>query len=262
MCFTKLRVIYGDVCCLDAYRIKLVTEKRENNIPLEILTPYDKLEQYFQNIPSQCKTCDSCFGNILETLRYTPTERKHIEKATKGQHLNDNWHHMRKGLITASKVKTVCASRNYTQTASKLINGDTLDEDRLPQSILYGRKYEKPALDSFSKSHRFHHRKSTCSETGLYIHPELPFIGASPDGILLCKDCPKAVIEIKCLWKYKNFHPGPALVNAGICKNRLKTGNYIWCSLILIIIRYKLKWQQQAVQHASLSHILIKVLNI
>ena len=150
--------------------------------------------------------------------RYTPAERENIEIATRGQYLNDNWHNMREGLITASKVKSVCSSRNYMQTASTLVNGQSLDENHLQQSILYGRKYEKPALDSFSKSHKFHHRKSTCAETGIYIHPDIPFLAASPDGMLHCKDCPKSVIEIKCLWKYKNFHPGPALLNAGICK--------------------------------------------
>ena len=64
------------------YRVKSLSAKRENKIALEVLTPSDKLEQYFENIDTSCETCDSCFMNIVETLRYTVSEQKHIEKAT------------------------------------------------------------------------------------------------------------------------------------------------------------------------------------
>ena len=75
---------------------------------------------------------DVCFTNICEHLDYANTDIINIEKEKRGQHEYPNWHLMRRGLITTSKVKGICKSTNYTATADSLIsiNSLLLDFDR------------------------------------------------------------------------------------------------------------------------------------
>ena len=49
---------------------------------------------------------------------------------------------------------------------------------------------------------------------------EYPFLAASPDGVLSCKECPQALVEIKCLNSKRNFNPSLALVLADVCKRQ------------------------------------------
>ena len=40
---------------------------------------------------------------------------------------------------------------------------------------------------------------------GLHVNPSYSHLGASPDGLISC-DCCGGVLEIKCLYKYRNAH--------------------------------------------------------
>ena len=42
------------------------------------------------------------------------------------------------------------------------------------------------------------HNNLKISENGLFVNPQWPFIGASPDGIITCECCTRGVLEIKC----------------------------------------------------------------
>ena len=53
------------------------------------------------------------FTNICEHLSYANTNVINIEKETKGHYKKPNRHLMRKGLITASKIKAICKFTNY-----------------------------------------------------------------------------------------------------------------------------------------------------
>ena len=44
------------------------------------------------------------------------------------------------------------------------------------------------------KDHEDHH----VTQAGLFLHPDTPFIGASPDGMVSCKCCGEGVLEVKC----------------------------------------------------------------
>lgn len=44
------------------------------------------------------------------------------------------------------------------------------------------------------KDHENHH----VTQAGLFLHPDTPFIGASPDGMVSCKCCGEEVLEVKC----------------------------------------------------------------
>ena len=43
------------------------------------------------------------------------------------------------------------------------------------------------------------------------------FLGCSPDGIIDCRICGRFLLEVKCSFKYKSFHPRTALKMSSIC---------------------------------------------
>ena len=215
-----LHNIYPNACALDAHqtRVKELKKQPIETPKLSTFSPLEKLHQYFESSEMTCETCDSCFDTISkDILSYSDSEIIEIERLTRGQSQNDNWFLMRNGIVTASNIKSVCSSTNMDKTAERF-QDDKSFESNLPEPILFGRKYEDAARNKFMKQHKFLHRKCKCRETGLYIDNTMAYIGASPDGIVTCNTCGTFLIEIKCLWKYRNFHPKVALINAGICE--------------------------------------------
>lgn len=94
-----------------------------------------------------------------------------------------------------------------------------LDDACLPLAMSFGRMYESKARNMFMKGHRFRHRQCSVDVPGLVIYQDssYPGLACSPDGIVSCKICGQFLIEIKCSFKYKCFHPKNALKPSGIC---------------------------------------------
>ncbi|CAC5376125.1 unnamed protein product [Mytilus coruscus] len=70
---------------------------------------------------------------------------------------------------------------------------------------------DQPELDKLRKEHE----NLKVEEVGFFINPNVPFIGASPDGIVTCDCCGQAVVEIKCPFCKKH----DSLENASDDKN-------------------------------------------
>ena len=124
---------------------------------LSVCTPVEWLE-YFVDAGRLCsdgnhESCD-CAQHFLDMMGYVSVECELIEKETRGQNQNRNWHNMRVGLITASNVKKVMCSTNEDKTAEVLLTGSSLNEENLPASIKFGRTREKTALGLFCRAHQ------------------------------------------------------------------------------------------------------------
>jgi hypothetical protein len=195
-----------------------ITKDEKIHLIMNIPTPLEKLKAFVNS--HQCTT-DTCFcANIFiyYHLDYTPEQCIEVEEKTRGQSKNENWHKMRKGLLTASLFHKVCSSTDIHKTANSLVKPG-LDEEHLPQAIIYGRMYEEKARNMFIKSHRFRHRQCKLEVPGLVMYNDsfCPMLACSPDGIVNCKLCGKFLIEVKCSFKYKCFHPKNALKLSKIC---------------------------------------------
>ncbi len=207
-------------CLLDAYEIRKVVTKQYS--PPSEMSPLAKI-----SIFSLCHDCtetkicnDDCFTEFQEFFHFTDEEIKSIERATRDQSYNPHWHDYRKGLLTASKFKTILHTTDITKCSMGLLSGSQLKDDDLPWHIEFGMKNEPKARDLFFKVHKFEHKGCSIQVPGLFISQELPFLGASPDGIITCNKCPKKqrLIEIKCLSSKRNYSPKMALVLLDICK--------------------------------------------
>ena len=53
-------------------------------------------------------------------------------------------------------------------------------------STKYGKDMETIAQESFTEYISKHHEHVLVKEMGLHIHPNYPYIGASPNGIICC----------------------------------------------------------------------------
>lgn len=186
---------------------------------MTVPTPLEKMETFVRD--HNCITDTCCCANIFMYyhLLYTCDQCSEIEEKTRGQCKNDNWHRMRKGLLTASLYHQVCCSTDITRTAASLLKPG-LNEECLPQAVRFGRMYEDKARNMFIRGHRFRHRQCKVEVPGLVMSEDslCPMLACSPDGIVNCKLCGKFLIEVKCSFKYKCFHPTNALKLSKICQ--------------------------------------------
>ena len=128
-----------------------------------------------------------------------------IEKCTLGQSANDTWKRLRLGRITASNLYRVYTNvESYKQQPSvdfsKLVNSLLCPTSlcHLPQ-IARGIERESLAVSTFvGELEKLGHSSVTVQQCGLFIDRSLPFLGASPDGIVTCGCCPiSRLLEIK-----------------------------------------------------------------
>ena len=210
-----LRRVQPDACALDSKFVRL--EQTTPEVPTVGL-PQNKIQHFFAEHICDSSCTRACSDLLVYQLHYTDEEMTEIEVATRGQASNTNWHKARVGLLTASNFHRVCHCNDGMQTAGKLLEDSKLHDDCLPASVAYGRQHEETARQMFLKSHRYHHRSSTITVPGLTLNSNYPYLGCSADGILNCKSCGRFIVEVKCMFANRNFHPKVAAVMQGICK--------------------------------------------
>ena len=92
---------------------------------------------------------------------------------------------------------------NPDQSSLSLLRNICYPETVRFTSTAYGCTHEKDAIQAF-KSTMTEHSSFIIKPCGFLIDQSLPFIGASPDGLLECKCCGKGVLEVKCPWIAKD----------------------------------------------------------
>ena len=85
-------------------------------------------------------------------------------------------------------------------------------------SCRWGCTHEKEAIEAYIVTTSKNHDNFQVQECGLYIDPEIPFLGASPDGIVSCKCCGEGVLEVKCPFSIKDGIPDTLPDKFFMCK--------------------------------------------
>lgn len=116
-----------------------------------------------------------------------------VEEQTRQQAGSDDWFKERVVRLTASNFgRIVSRQRNFHSLVEEIIYKKP--PAALP-SLVFGRAIEGIAVDRYAALHP----EWRVSECGLVIHPELPFVAASPDRILFCPSTgERGVLEVKC----------------------------------------------------------------
>ena len=120
-------------------------------------------------------------------LKYQENQEQ-IECDTISQSESELWHYLRTILLTASNFGKICLMRRSTSCSNTVA------------SICYPKVLETAAVQ-FSLANEQAAKKTLelklgkkITPCGLFIHPKIPFLGASPDG-LIDHD---GIVEIKC----------------------------------------------------------------
>ena len=141
-----------------------------------------------------------CLMCVKVLLTITEEMAKQVELQTRQQAKSSLWYKCRAGRIIASNMKAVCRtdSTNPSKSLVKRICYPDLFAFTSKQTY-WGQKHEKLARDEYFKAVKGNHQSLQLKENGLFINPNWPYIGASPDGIVECDCCSKGTVEIKYL---------------------------------------------------------------
>ena len=86
------------------------------------------------------------------------------------------------------------------------ISGLVFVKPNIP-ALKYGRDMEIEAANNFIDFIKGKHKCIKLSDCELFVDETLLYVGASPDGILLCLCCEKACMEIKCPYSINYTKP-------------------------------------------------------
>jgi len=140
---------------------------------------------------------------------------KHLQESTLGQSSCEQWFEQRQGRITASHFNEVLRSKTSQASVTSKIMGYT--SSRNVPALAWGKNNEKLAREAFTSNQMTCHDSLIVEEVGLVVNPKFPHLGASPDGIVHCKCCPRATLEIKCPLKYANMSITDAIKSKDFC---------------------------------------------
>ncbi|XP_034094372.1 uncharacterized protein LOC117561180 isoform X3 [Gymnodraco acuticeps] len=73
-----------------------------------------------------------------------------------------------------------------------------LDDAIAGRTVRYGCKYEATARKQYEGVQSLHHQGFSCKDSRLWLNPQWPYMGASPDGCVTCTCHGTGICEIKC----------------------------------------------------------------
>lgn len=126
--------------------------------------------------------------DFLRGLEMNVSERMMLERTTVLQRASGEWMSKRRKLLTASNFGAVCKKNKATRCnklVTTIVYGSNLSS--LP-AVRYGIENEERAIEKLALQENV-----LISGCGLFIDKDLPFLGASPDGIYA-----DGIVEIKC----------------------------------------------------------------
>lgn len=174
------------------------TEKVEVTVPDPYynITINKPLSEFRPPPGSQC---------AADILRITPGEAQAIEAVTQSQRNSSMWFLHRKGRITASLFKEVCASK--MTKCGTIVNKIFRPSFISTAAVRYGVENEEAAKQIAFQTFQASHVNARMENCGLMVPPSYPYLGCSPDALLFCDCHPPAVLEVKCLYSLKAVEP-------------------------------------------------------
>lgn len=122
-----------------------------------------------------------------------------IFNKTKMQSQSIQWNDIRKNRISASvkahRIKTckMLSFENQKKLAESLITEKNMGYQG-NINVSYGMKYESEAIEFYTTKYC----NNTILKCGVIIHSKMPWLCASPDGIVIENGVPVKVLEVKC----------------------------------------------------------------
>lgn len=160
------------------------------------------LENICQNAFALEITSDKILART-ETIKRYQSVLQNIMRIPKVEQRSEEWYNIRQQLITASDFAQALGKGKFGTTSQFYKNKCGYDDTKLDFSIpalQWGVRYEEVANMFYKKK-----MNVNVHEFGILRHPNIDYIGASPDGI---SDM-GIMLEIKCPWKRKKTETIP-----------------------------------------------------
>ncbi|XP_048582277.1 uncharacterized protein LOC125561824 [Nematostella vectensis] len=163
---------------------------------------------------------------VFECLTVSDKEAEAIESTTRDQSDSKLWFSQRAARITASKFKA-CCSTNPEFPSRSLVKVICYPEAHKFSSAAtkWGIDNECKARESYSFAIASDHLNLSAADCGFYINVKWPFLGASPDGLVMCDCCGIGLCEIKCPYKHRNTTIAESLNDKGFCLHMTERGS-------------------------------------
>ena len=189
-------------------------DNNEVSLPVTLTALY-RPEYANLAIPKLKETGRNLYTSIV--LADTKESLARVESITQDQSNNPTWHAYRAGRITASRVHDILSMRDTTcpdnMVKSVLGYGGHFTSDHTK----WGLDMEKQALAVYQDTINSYHQRLKIHPAGFTISSEMPYLGASPDGIRSCDCHPDILVEIKCPHSYKDIDPNTLLGTPQSC---------------------------------------------
>lgn len=137
----------------------------------------------------------------MHMLRDWQIKRVTIEEETKEQAASGIWRYYRTKIITASHFGHICKMRKSTSCASR-IKAIIYPQELNVKQVQHGIEHEDVARKSIENALDINIKRC-----GLFIDSEIPFLGASPDGLI----GDDGIVEIKCPFAARFLTPKDAI---------------------------------------------------
>ena len=163
---------------------------------------------------------DVTSSKLIEQLRINSHQQEVLAKETLKQASSTLWADHRTGRITASVAGDVANSVKDGKVTGHSQLARVLGYYGKPHSaaMSWGKTKEHVARKQYIAHHRRRkHTGVTCTETGLWVSLECPYIAASPDGIVECKQCGVGLLELKNPYSHRHLSIEEYAQTKGAC---------------------------------------------
>ncbi|XP_038048751.1 uncharacterized protein LOC119722624 [Patiria miniata] len=135
----------------------------------------------------------------MSSFKIPEKQASRDEELTRDQGNSKLWYSFRAGRITASMLKAACHS-DPRMPSKSLINTICYPEavKLSTKATEYGLTHETEVLCKYKDNMEQGHSDFIIRKSGFVIHPEVPYLGASPDSIVSCSCCGHGSSEVKC----------------------------------------------------------------
>ncbi|KAJ4944639.1 hypothetical protein JOQ06_013182 [Pogonophryne albipinna] len=141
-------------------------------------------------------------AKVFEELNLTPEPCLLVEEKTRKRSRSRVWFEQRAGRVTASSFHEAAK----TESSSSLIKRVCYPRSSQfsTEATRWGLQNEDTAIKSYLVAMQDHHEDINVAASGLILNPELPWIGASPDGVVTCACHEPGILEMKCPFSAKD----------------------------------------------------------
>eukprot|EP00795_Rhopilema_esculentum_P010160 gene10160-18827_t len=199
--------------------VKTTTKSSSKSSSQTVLPP--------STLPEIASKCQADSFHAALKLHRSAAELKRINAITADQASSEKWFQYRHGVITASSAHEVLVKVDDNHQILNLSSSQNLcakicmyNPSVHSASLNWGKNNEKFAFKRYTRKNRTKHKHFSSKTTGLFISEQLPFLGASPDGVISCKCCGFGVLEIKCPWKSRDLNIADYLMQPESCLSK------------------------------------------